>query len=68
MAADMMCDIGSFHYVRPSLANGYFYSKTYKVLNSGWCNSLYTQYADINANKVDDLLCSYKGSHWAIVH
>jgi len=67
-AADMMCDYGAWHFVRPSLGNGYFYSKTYRLLNHGWCNPVSTHYADVNGNGVTDLLCSWKGHHWVIAH
>ena len=64
----MMCDVGAFHYIRPSLGNGKFHSKTWKVLAGGWCNAAGTHYADINGNGVDDLICSLKGNHWLIAH
>jgi len=67
-SADMMCDIGAYHFVRPSLGNGYFYSKTYKLLGGGWCNAASTHYADVNGNGVSDLLCSWKGHHWVLAH
>jgi len=67
-AADMMCDTGAFHYIRPSLGNGHFHSHTWKVLAGGWCNAAGTHYADVNGNGVDDLLCSIGGGHWLLAH
>jgi hypothetical protein len=67
-AADMMCDIGAWHFIRPSLGNGYFHTHTWKLLSSGWCNAAGTRYADVNANGVDDLLCSINGHHWLLAH
>jgi hypothetical protein len=67
-AADMMCDIGAFHFIRPSLGNGHFHPHTWKLLSGGWCNAAGTHYADVNANGVDDLICSIKGHHWLLAH
>lgn len=67
-AADMMCDVGSFHFAKASMATGRFYPTTYKLLTGGWCYAAYTHYADTNGNGVDDLLCSYKGGHWVLQH
>jgi len=63
-----MCDIGAYHFIRPSLGNGYLHSGTYKLFTGGWCNAYGTRYADVNANGSDDIICSWKGHHWLIAH
>jgi len=67
-AEDMMCDIGAWHFIRPSLGNGWFHSNTWRLLGSGWCNAAGTHYANVNGNDVDDLICSVNGHHWVLAH
>jgi len=66
-AEDMICDYQKMHFIRPSLGNGHFHSHTWKTLNN-WCHMYYTQYADVNGNGVDDVICSWKGNHWLLAH
>jgi len=63
----MICDYQKDHYIRPSLGNGHFHSKTWKTLTN-WCHMDYTHYADVNGNGVDDVICSWKGNHWLLAH
>merc|ERR1719454_2507372 len=67
-AEDMMCDIGAWHFIRPSLGNGWFHKNTWRILSSGWCNALGTHYANVNGNDVDDMICSVNGHHWVLAH
>jgi hypothetical protein len=64
----MMCDIGAWHFIKPSLANHHMHTGTWRLFSSGWCNHWGTRYANVNANYVDDIICSWKGHHWLIAH
>merc|ERR1711935_234900 len=66
-AEDMICDYQKMHFIRPSLGNGQFHKHTWKTLNN-WCHMYFTQYADVNGNGVDDVICSWKGNHWLLAH
>jgi hypothetical protein len=67
-AQDMMCDIGAWHFIKPSLGNHHMHTGTWRLFSSGWCNHWGTRYANVNANAVDDIICSWKGHHWLIAH
>lgn len=67
-AADMMCDKGDKHFMRRSLGNGKFETRTWKLNTGAWCNAKHTQYADINGNGVDDLICDENGQHNVLIH
>lgn len=65
----MICDIGKAHYVKTSNGNGTF-GKAQKIkVNTDFnCDAKDTNYADINGNGVDDIICDNKGSHKVILH